>query len=434
MAAETSSESDSSSVPADSCGAEVPDSVHRWNFWISGSEAAVYVGAINMMGPMTLIPFLFRETGIHDSWLGLFTISALIAALGSPIGTAMAAGRTRKLPFCIKVGAFQRLPYALVPLGVMFFFSRPQILLALLVAAWMLSGFFGGIAWPIFNVVITSGVRESWWGRLMSIRNFLSALAGLLATVFVWAVNRVAAVPHNYTVLGWLSLAFLFVSLFVCSRLREVPMPIQHARPPEGLRNVLHTMRSIYREDARMPWLVLCYVVRSFGFLLGTYMTAVFVERCNLDESHMWIPVILLSLPQLPAHLLSGWLVDRYGAKLALVLSALLVCVNSLQIIFCHNLLTFTILFSYIAVGGSLIQIAWPTLLVKLAPVAKRPAYISTLSLSTAPGAVLTSCFGILLVRWTGYDYVFYVSATGGLIAALLFAFTLPNIRQAPQE
>jgi DHA2 family multidrug resistance protein-like MFS transporter len=148
----------------------------------------------------------------------------------------------------------------------------------------------------------------------------------------------------------------------------------------------------------------------------------------------MWMPVAMIVLPELVAHAVSGWVIDRFGVKLAMILSGLLVAFNSIHLIYCNALPEFVLLFALAVFGGSLFNNAWPTLVVKLAPTHRRPEYIATLALVTAPGAIVSSLFGCLLVKWTGYDYVFWVSCAGGLASVVLYMLTLQDIRKAPQQ
>ncbi len=423
---------DENSVP--SASGDVPASTHRWNLWIFGSEASIYTTAVALMGPMALFPFLFSQTGIHSSFLGLFTAANLIMALGGPLGSSLAGGRQWKLPFCIRVGLLQRLPFLLVPLGVAFLYNRPAALLWLLVAGWTTSSFLMGVNAPVYQTVVTNGVREHWWGRMMALRNILAATAGLLATALVWAINRHFTFPGNYTLLGVVGVLLVFTSLYIVSRIREVPMDRALTFGKTSFVAESQKMMDVLYRDHRVRWLVLAYMARSCGFFLGTYCTAVFIERCHLTDQQMWIPVILGSVPTIFANLVSGWLVDRYGPKPALVLSALLVAINAIFVTYCYSMWMFFIFFPSIAFGGSLLMNAWPTLLMKMAPQNRRPLYFSTVSLAAAPGSILVSVIGILLVRFGGYDAAFHMATAGGFLAAFLFYTKLQNIRQAPLE
>lgn len=410
----------------------VPWAIHRWNFWVCGSEAALYMTAMKFMGPMTLIPFLFEKTGIHSAWLGLFGAMVLFADAGGPIGSARAGGREWKLPFCLRVALYQRLPFLMVPIAVTVFFVSPGGLLAILVFAWALSSFIGGIAAPVYQVVITNSVRESWWARMMGLRNTLSALFGLGATAVVWYVNRVYAAPYNYIVLTWIAVGLMFVSWQVMARIREVPIPGDRIRGPQKARATFDQMRTLLRDDPRIRWIVLARVLRSFGFWVGTYVTAVFIVRSDLGDGLMWIPVFLNTLPQIIAHMVAGWFVDRYGVKPALIVSSVIVGANAIMLAHCQSVAAFVAVFFILGFGGSLLANSWPTLLMKLAPVETRSAYFATISLCASPGTVLVMLLGIALVLTTGYDYIFYVGAAGTLLSAAVFAVKLPAIQHAP--
>lgn len=413
---------------------DIPYATHRRNFWIAGAEAALYMAGSDMMGPMTLIPFLFAQTKIDSAWIGLFTVAALLGALGNPIGSAWAGGRVWKLPFCVRVGIVQRLGFLAVPLGSLFLFERPGLLLAVLVLAWTQTYLVGGIGAPVYQFVITHGTWESWWGRMMALRSVLAAIAGTGATVFVWWVNRTFSAPYNYQVIGWVGVGMLFLSLYLVSRFREIPMDARFSHGAESLGATFRKLGDILRRDGRVRWIVAAHIFRSTGFLVGAYMTAVLVERRQLTDRDMWIPVLLSTLPSIASHLVAGWIVDRWGPKPALVISSAIISANSLLIVYCFGMPAFVLLFVAGNFAGSLLSNAWPTLIMKLAPPERRHAYFSTISLSTAPGNLLIMVLGIVMVRYTGYTYVFYLGVAGGLISTWLFTTKLPHVRYAPES
>lgn len=411
---------------------EIPVSTHRWNLWVAGSESAFYSVATEMMGPMTLIPFLFAQAGVDRSWIGLFMITTLLSAFTYPIGSALGGGVQWKLPLCIKIGFLQRVAYVTVPLGVMLFFDSPDVLLMLLVGAWLMANLVGGIGGPLYQFVITNSTWESWWGRMMSLRSILAALGGGAATVFVWWVNRAFPLPTNYAVIAWTGVAMLYFSLYGVARIREVPMQAEHSHGREDLRRTLRTIGAILRDDSRVMWLVTGYILRATGFLIGAYMTAVLIERRSLTHAQMWVPVLLSTAPAIFSHGIAGFMVDRWGVKPAIVLSSMLTVINSFLIMQCQSMTSFVVLFISGNFAGSLLANGWPTMVMRLSTRRLRPAYFTAVSLATAPGTIATTVIGIALVRFTGYDYVFYVSALGGVLSVAIFWWKLPNLRRAP--
>ncbi|NIA13495.1 MAG: MFS transporter [Nitrospiraceae bacterium] len=413
-------------------GHEVSPETHRWNFWTCSSEAALFMTGTRIMGPMTLIPFLFKQIGLDDAWLALFTISFIVMALGNPIGTALAGGRRWKLPFCMRLGVIQRVPFLMVPLGAMFFYSGPKTLLLLLVLAFVLSNFSLGLTQPVFQVVITNGIHERYWARMMSMRSILAAIGGLGAAAFVWWVNETTTAPTNYVILGWTGVVLLFMSLAVVSRIREVPMDRELPHGWAYLSDTFSHMGSILRDDPRVRWIVLGRIFRSFGFVVGTYMTSVFIDRCALTDEQMYLPILMMTASQIVAYALAGWLVDRFGPKPALVLSSLCIALNSVLIMRADTLGAFAVVFAVGIFGGGLLMSGWTPLILKLAPIEHRPAYTSVTFLTSAPATTAALLIGMLLVRFTGYDYVFYLSAFGGICATIIFLWKIPHIRYAP--
>lgn len=311
-------------------------------------------------------------------------------------------------------------------------FDRPTALLWVLVGAWIASNFIGGVVEPVYHVMITHSTRESWWGRLIGTRNILAAAAGLVTASIVWRVNLALPVPpRNYIVLGGIGVVMLFASFYLISRIREVPTPKAWLRDGESILAALNSLRRILRDDTRVRWLVIARVIRSAGFVLGTYYTAVFITRCHLTEGQMWLPLALTCVSEIAAHTLGGWFVDRFGAKPALVVSAVLVFANSMLIMRCYSMAAFILLYPSLSLGGSLISNGWPTYMLKLAPGESRAAYWSAINLASAPGSVVMSLAGVLLVRLYGFEYVFYLSAAGGLFSAFLFYWKVPHVRSA---
>ncbi len=146
----------------------------------------------------------------------------------------------------------------------------------------------------------------------------------------------------------------------------------------------------------------------------------------------MWIPVLLSTIPQLIAHAAAGWFVDRFGPKPAQVVSAFILAANGVYMAYCDTLLDFVVLFTITGIGGSLLVNSWVPLLMKLAPAEHRPAYFTTVLLGAAPGSVAVAVAGILIIRYTGFDHVFWITAAGCLLAAVIFLIKLPHIRYAP--
>ncbi len=412
---------------------DLPRAFQLRNLGYAGGDAAFYGLGLNMMAPT--LPFLFKQAGIDASWLGFIFLATFMAAFGGPIGTVWAERFTQgKMPFILLIGALHRLPYLLLPLSVLILFDKPHLLVTVVIIAWMSASFIAGFVAPVFNVVLTGSFSERWWGRMMGLRYFLVSISGLCAAGCMWCVNHLVSSPKNYILMGTAGVFFLFVSLASFSRFREVRHHVVSGDARAGVGAALRRMRAILVDDLRIRWVVLAYAMRSFGFLMGVYWVAFFIERCHLTQTQMWIPLLMTAAPEPFAHMISGWAVDRFGVKRILLFSSFLVFVNSILLINCHSLIAFVLLFPAGVLGGSLWNMAWPMLMLKLAPRSRRSDYFATLSLATAPFGIGATLAGFWVLRHFGYVAVFCLSSLGGLLAMLLYFFTLPDIREAPLD
>ncbi len=405
----------------------VTPAIHQWNLRVASLDTAFYMMATNMLGPMALVPFLFNRIGIDAFWLGIFSLAGILSALGMPLGNALAGHKARKMPFCAAFGLLHRTPFLLIPIGVMCFYTNPLALLTLIIGVYIVASFLGGAIGSVYQVMLANSTYEHRWGRVMSLRSFSAAVMGLAATALVYQINRWFQVPTNYVVLGWTGAGLLYVSLFFATRVREVPVPPAHDATHAGLVATFRAGARILRDEPYMRWLVAGMSIRAAGFLMGFYMGAFLIERRQLDEAHMWVPIVLMAVPEMFSHLASGRIIDRYGPKAALVLSALLVGVNSIALAHTQSWFAFAVVFASGAFGGSLQGNAWPTFLVKLGPPQSRTLYFATAALACAPGGVLATIVGMYITRATHFDYIFYYASAGGLIAALIFWLKLPS-------
>jgi predicted MFS family arabinose efflux permease len=72
----------------------------------------------------------------------------------------------------------------------------------------------------------------------------------------------------------------------------------------------------------------------------------------------------------------------------------------------------------------------WPTLVMKMAPVDQRADYHAAVNLAVLPGMYIAFAAGIGLVRFTGFDIIFYITLVGSLLGSLCFYIGLPRVDQ----
>ena len=69
----------------------------------------------------------------------------------------------------------------------------------------------------------------------------------------------------------------------------------------------------------------------------------------------------------------------------------------------------------------------------KMAPSAERANYHAAVEFGTLPGRYLTYIAGIILVRYTGFEIIFYLTFIGSLLGSLFFYLGLPDTTDASE-
>ncbi|MFP6616789.1 MAG: MFS transporter [Candidatus Hydrogenedentota bacterium] len=407
----------------------ISNETHRWNFHLFGWEVALHSAGVRMIGPMVLIPFLFYEVGIHVSWLGLFPIARNMMSLTGPIGAAWGGGLEQKKRYCIRWGIVHSLPFVLVPVGIIFFFERPSVLLCILVLAWILAHLGQGLFESVKQTVMVNSIQEAWWGRMMGYRQVMTAVVGIAASGLLWLLNKHVAPPTSYVYLSWAGVFLMAVSLIIFSQIREVPAEKKHVRPRKSWRTSWGMVGHLWSRERPVRWLVYGRWARCTGMFINTYVTVVFMEQCGLTSSDMWLPVLLITIAEILSFALASWFVDRIGAKTAMVLSGFLMAANAILMMVNTSIWGFVLLFPFLTLAQGLMRSGWPTLVMKMAPVEERADYHAAVNLSVLPGMYLAFASGIVLVRYTGFDVIFYVTLIGSLLGSLCFYIGLPNTR-----
>lgn len=411
----------------------IPTSTHWRNFHVFGWEVALQQAGIRMIGPLVLIPFLFSEIGIHVSWLVLFPMARNAMSLTGPVGAAWGGNLERKLGYCVRWGVLQRLPFLLVPLALFLFFDAPKIILVVLVSAWVLAHLAQGLTESVKQAMMVSSTREAWWGRLLGYRQVMTALIGIVASGGLWWLQHHYDTQSAYLLLSLIAIGCMALSVLTLSRSQEVSLTTTESpRPKTTARASWGIMAGLWRSDPHVRWMVYGRWARCTSMFINTFVTAVFMQRCDLSTEDMWLPLLLITVSEILSFSLASWFVDKAGAKTAMNVSGIFMALNALLILHSDTLIGFMILYPLLTLTQGLFRSAWPTMVMKMAPRTQRADYHAAVELGTLPGRYLTYFIGFVLVHFTGFEIIFYLTFVGSLIGSLCFYIGLPNSEESP--
>lgn len=399
----------------------IPYKTHWRNFHLFGWEVALHSAGVRMIGPMVLIPFLFAEVGIHASWLGLFPIARNMMSLTGPVGAAWGGGLERKKEYCIRWGIVHVLPFVLVPVGIVYFFDRPTVLLSVMVVAWILAHLGQGLFESVKQTVMVNSIQEAWWGRTQGYRQVMTALVGVAASGLLWVLNRTVEPPLSYVYLSWFGIGMMVVGLVIFSQVGEISVPPAEGRKKRSWRESWGIVGQLWMREPGVRWLVYGRWARCSGMFINTFVTVVFMERVGLTSADMWLPVLLITISEIMSFALASWFVDRVGARTAMILSGFFMAANAVLIMHSNSVWGFAVLFPFLTLAQGLMRSGFPTLVMKMAPAEERADFHAAINLAILPGMYLAFVLGIVLVRFTGFEIVFYLTLVGSLLGSWCF-------------
>lgn len=412
----------------------IPKATHWRNFHLFGWEVALQQAGVRMIGTLVLIPFLFSEIGIHASWLGLFPMARNAMSITGPIGAARAGNLRHKLGYCLRWGIIQRLPFLLVPLVLYFFFGHPEVILVVLVTVWVLAHLAQGLSESVKQAVMVTSIRESWWGRLLGYRQAMSAVIGVAASGVLWWLQGHYETQSAYLALSLLAVVCMALSVITFSQIKEVSLESPEAPAKKKAQGSWGMTAALWKSDLHVRWMIYGRWMRCTSMFINTFVTAVFMERCGLKVTDMWLPFLLITVSEIISFSLASWFVDKAGAKTAMNISGILMAINALLIMHSDSILGFVILYPLLTLTQGLFRSGWPTMLMKMAPPAERANYHAAVEFATLPGRYLTYIVGIALVRYTDFDFIFYLTLLGSLLGSLFFYFGLPDTKEVSEE
>ncbi len=388
----------------------------RW-LLVDGLFASLGDAILNAYQSVYLLALGATRTEI--GWVS--ALSNLMMPLAMLPGARLAA-RTREYKRAV---IFPALLARLSLLGLIFlpFFpvSNParliQVGLGFIVARAFLVQLFN----PAWTALLGQLVPVTSRGRYFSTRNILMGAASFFALLVVGPLIDWIGTPAGYQWAIGIALLMGLGAVFAFSHLEEPARP-PTPRVPGAWRHFLRGLRGQGR------FVAFCLIAGVWSFaqqIAGPFFIIFLVDEVQASAAMVGLTSAASSLAALPGQRIFGALNDRKGARWVQRLTGLAIpLVPALWGYIAQPWQAFPLqlLSGFMWAGYNLAAF---NLLLELTPEVDRPSYVAfyqaLVGLGMAGGAVL----GGWLAQMHGYGTLFWVSAGGRLLAALLFAWVI---------
>ncbi len=337
----------------------------------------------------------------------------------------------RRKPVVLIAGVIERLPYLLIALLAGWLSQQREgvgIGVFLFLLSWKaLTGGFAGLAWQDFIAKVIPGWLR---GRFFGVSHFGGKLFGLAAASITGVILARMPYPRNYSLIFLLAFIGLSLSLVFFALTKEadgIPVQARQSGDPRYWQRI----RGILTCDTNFSRYLVSRGLSYLGGMANGFMALYALRTFHLPDSAAATFTTILLAGTTAAMPVWGWLRDRLGSKLILVMSSLLMGVSLAVLIFWREPAGVYLAFALfgIAYPGNLI--ADMNLPMEFEEGPMRPMYIGMSRTLTAPLLLAAPVIGGMIIEAGGYIPVFITSLLfGGLgLALLVFAVDDPRSR-----
>lgn len=387
-------------------------------------ERALYIGSGAFIAGPTVVPAIVQQLGGSATIVGILPLVIYFAFYAPQLVSALHARTFSALkPWVLKGGLVQRLHIlamaavlALAASGV----DGPILTLFLVLLA--LNQFSAGLVSPLWFEFLTRttsvherGMLLGWRsaaGALLSFANSFVLTAALAKFGFGWGTAIAFAVAFFFQGMSWIAQ-------------RRVAKPVSVVRLEETARHGWSDVVRILRTDVRLRRFLMAWGFVTAGASTGVFVLPAAAARFGPDAAAVGIYTIVLVAAQMMGGGVLGWLTDRRGALVPLMIcgvsSASALAIATLA----GNPGMMVAAFMALGIPSGAEMMARYSFAAEVSPPGERALYVGLMNVWLAPWQALSVMAGLGVERW-GYVTVF-VSAIASIVIGVVLLCRVPS-------
>lgn len=323
-----------------------------------------------------------------------------------------------KLPLVRVLGTLERVPYFVLPLGVLWLngLSQPlAVAVFIVLMAWKSVG--SGITATPWQEMIAKIIPVARRGRFFGTAHFLGQLLGIGGSAIAVVLLGWLPYPHNYAACFGVGTLGIGASWFFMSLTKEPPSPPAHHLATSN-RRYADRLIKILKGDANFRAYLLCRWLWYFGNMAAGFIAVYAVERFHLPDSTAAIYTGILYAAAVVGYPFWGPLGDRLGNKRMMVASSTLWLAALVVTLVSAAPWGFYLAFICMGFGSAGSVLSDLNIAMEFGPEAERPTYIGLTRSLSGPALLIAPLLGGWIAQTWSYPALFVTSlllAAGGL-------------------
>lgn len=406
----------------------------RYNVTVNLLDGGFFGLAVGFASFSTILPLFVASMTDSATLIGLVPA---IHATGWLLPQLFTAGHTARLrryrPTVLMLTIHERVPFlglALVALLLPTIGTQAGLVLTFLLLTWQ--GLGGGVtanAWTsMISKIIPSDSRGTFFGLQGAVANLLISAAAVGAGYILSS----RAAPVNFLTCFLIACVFFAISWIFLAMTRE---PADYEKEvDENPSPFWHGAVRILKRDKNFNWFLTARILSQFATMGFAFYIVYALRRFQMDPVTAGYLTAALTIAQTVANISMGWLGDRVGHRLMLILGAACALLSSLLAWLAPALVWFFPIFILTGFANVSIWMNGMAMTVDFSNESERPFYIGLAQTLTAPATIVAPLIGGRIADTQGFITTFAWSALLSIVMVgiLVLMVKEPRKRAAP--
>lgn len=400
------------------------------NWILSYMDGIFITGGLGFVALNTILTYFVSEFTDSTIIIGLLTSIHLLGRyLPQMLGAKILEGKTHNKQYVATFGLLQRLPWFFMALITHKYAVDKPIFT--LVSFFILYGFYT-IASGMFNPgwvdLIAKVIPIHLRGRFFGMRKFLGGGMKFLGSFAIAWLFAKYFFPINY------ALAFLiagvstsFSYLFLIS-MKEVGKP----RRPKNISfsEYIRRLPIILKKNKNFAR----YIISSSFIVFYNMATAFYIiygkEQLNIGSESIGILTGILLASQSFFSIIWGYVSDKKGHKLVLIISTFLFILSALTILFTKNIFMLYIVFFLNGTAISAREVSETNIILEFCSEDERPTYLGLNNTLIAPLLSITPLVGGVILKYFNFPVLLISSIILMITGLMILGLYVKNPRR----
>ncbi len=401
----------------------------RHNITVNLADGGFFGLAVGFASFGTILPLFVASMTNSATLIGLVPAIHSTGWLLPQLFTAKFTSRLRRYKRTVMfMSIHERVPFLGLAL-VAFLLPKIGIQAGLIITFFFLTwqGLGGGFTanpWTsMISKIIPPETRGTFFGIQGAVANlFISAAAVGAGYLLNWFDS-----PLDFMACFLIASVFFTFSWFALSLTRE---PADHEKViEENPAPLWHGARRILRRDKNFSWFLTARILSQFATMGFSFYIVYALRRFHMDVVTAGYLTATLTIAQTIANASMGWMGDRVGHRLMLIVGAASAVLSSLIAWFAPSLAWFFPIFVLTGFANVSIWTNGMTMTVDFSDEKERPFYIGLAQTLTAPATIVAPLIGGWIADTQGFVSTFALSTilSIAMMAILIFLVKEPR-------